>query len=235
MFNPKAKLQIITIDSEHKCLIVDDALMQPEIWVQQAKLQQHKFASLADNFYPGIELRMPKEVVSALMNFIRVPARQYLNARRLIDGHCQLSMVTQAPEYMKPCQWICHRDLLKIDPGQNVIATVLYLFKNSALGGTHFFKPKQSSFVTDMFLQASNMMSSVEFEKKYAIRQGYMTASNEYFELVYTVPAKWNRLVIYDGMQFHSDDIQHIESMTDDPETARLTLNGFITGRVGVS
>jgi hypothetical protein len=234
LFNPHATLNVIPIDEQTRFLIVDDALADPDMWVQNAVKHRDKFVALPGNAYPGGELRMPDEVSQALMNFIRVPVRQYLNARRLIDGYCRLSMVTQQPGQLLPKQWICHRDRLSIQSGQVAIASVLYLFNNTELGGTHFFKPKQSSLATNMLVHASSMMDAEDFQHKYAISPGYMIQSNDYFERVCTVAAKWNRLIIYDGMQFHSGDIQKPELLTDDPQTGRLTLNGFYTARHGL-
>ena len=234
MFNPKASLQIINFDDQHKCMVVDDALLEPELWVKQAALYQDKFTSLPGNAYPGIELRMAGEVSKAIIDFIRIPAKQYLNTRRILDGYSRLSMVTKTPDQLLPCQSICHRDRLKIAPGQNAIASVLYLFKNPLLGGTSFYKPTKSKFVTDLFLQSSNMMSAEDFEQKFSIKPAFMTESNEFFDWIGTVPAKWNRLIFYNGMQFHSGDIQHPEMMVSSPESGRLTLNGFFTGRAGL-
>ena len=234
MFNPQAKLQIINFDDQHKCLVVDEALLNPELWVKQAILYHDKFTNLPGNAYPGIELRMTDDITKSIMDFIRIPAKQYLNTRRILEGYSRLSMVTKSPEQLLPCQRVCHRDRLTLITGQTVIASVLYLFKNPALGGTHFFKPLKSKFVTDLFVQSSIMMSSEDFEQKFAIKPAYMTQSNEFFELIGTIPAKWNRLIFYDGMQFHSGDIQYPELMSSNPELGRLTLNGFFTGRATI-
>jgi hypothetical protein len=45
------------------------------------------------------------------------------------------------------------------------------------------------------------------------------------------VPAKWNRLIFYDGGMLHSGDIRKPERMSPDPRVGRLTLNGFFTSR----
>lgn len=234
MFNPKAKLQVINFDDQHKCLVVDDALMEPELWVKQAVLYRDKFTNLPGNAYPGLELRTTNDITKSIMDFIRIPAKQYLNTRRILESYSRLSMVTKSPEQLLPCHWICHRDKLKITQGQNALASVLYLFKNPSLGGTHFFKPLKSKFVTDLFLQSSNMMTAEDFQQKFEINPAFMTKSNEFFELIGTIPAKWNRLIFYDGMQFHSGAIQYPELMSSNPEIGRLTLNGFFTGRAKI-
>jgi Rps23 Pro-64 3,4-dihydroxylase Tpa1-like proline 4-hydroxylase len=64
-----------------------------------------------------------------------------------------------------------------------------------------------------------------------AIAPRYMTASNEWFEQVATVPAKFNRAIFYDGSVFHAAQIERPQLLTDDPATGRLTLNGFFRYR----
>jgi hypothetical protein len=46
---------------------------------------------------------------------------------------------------------------------------------------------------------------------------------------VLAVPAKWNRLIFYDGDVFHTSDIREAGKLSDDPDSGRLTLNGFFT------
>jgi hypothetical protein len=74
-------------------------------------------------------------------------------------------------------------------------------------------------------------MSSSDFTKKYMIEPGYISQSNEYFKRIGSIPAKWNRLIFYDGSVLHSGDITTPEKLSDDPLSGRLTLNGFFTCR----
>ena len=157
--------------------------------------------------------------------------KQRFGIRRLKTSYGRLSMVTKAPQALEPRQWICHRDRLKIQADERAIASVLYLFENAELGGTNFFKPKQSAFATDILVHYSCTQSAKDFETKYGLQAGYMIESNDYFEKVLNVPARWNRMIIYDGMVFHSADIRHPELMTDNPQAGRLSLNGFFSGR----
>ena len=65
------------------------------------------------------------------------------------------------------------------------------------------------------------------FRTKYGLPGGYMTASNAWFEKVLTVPARFNRLIVYEGTLFHSGEIAHPELLDADPRRGRLSLNGF--------
>lgn len=72
-------------------------------------------------------------------------------------------------------------------------------------------------------------MDRAAFAQKYRIAPGYQTASNAWFEKICTVPARFNRLIFYDGMLFHGADLVTPAGLTDDPANGRLTLNGFFT------
>jgi hypothetical protein len=60
---------------------------------------------------------------------------------------------------------------------------------------------------------------------------GYMVGSNRWFRQVGSVPASFNRLVVYDGAMLHTGDILAPGRLSDDPATGRLTFNGFFTCR----
>jgi Family of unknown function (DUF6445) len=62
-----------------------------------------------------------------------------------------------------------------------------------------------------------------------SIAQDYMGESNDYFERIGQVPARWNRMIFYDGRLFHSGEVGNPQALTGDPNTGRLTLNGFFT------
>ena len=59
----------------------------------------------------------------------------------------------------------------------------------------------------------------------------YLTASNDCFEQVASVPAAFNRAIFYDGEIFHAAQIEAPHLLTDDPMTGRLTMNGFFRYR----
>jgi hypothetical protein len=46
-----------------------------------------------------------------------------------------------------------------------------------------------------------------------------------------TVPARYNRIVFYEGTLFHSGEIARPDLLTRDPRSGRLSLNGFFNCR----
>ena len=105
----------------------------------------------------------------------------------------------------------------------------MYLFEDERLGGTNFFTPTSSLAETEVLVHDSSTLSNEAFTQKTGIPRGYCVDSNAYFERVGTVPAKWNRMIFYDGGIFHSGNIRDFKKLSSNPANGRLTLNGFFT------
>ena len=229
IFNPRPHIQPIHFPNGQSCLIIDDALVNPEALLQLAIEQSQAFQAAPFNAYPGVQLPMPAAISNRLDEFFMLHIRGPLNARRTLRMHSRLAMVTLKPEALQARQSICHRDSAGLQPSQCIAASVLYLFRDPSLGGTSFYAPKKSAHETSVLVHDSGTLGNDAFTQKYGIPPGYCTAPNDYFEKLYTAPAQWNRMIFYDGSIFHSGDIPHPEKMTADPLTGRITLNGFFT------
>jgi hypothetical protein len=232
LFNPAASLQVIANDGQRPYLVIDDFMTDPESWVARATAFRRHFSAPSGNAYPGHELRMPDEITDLFVARLQPWLAAQFAIGEILDRYTRLSMVTCRPADLQPRQWICHRDRLRVAPGRMAVASVLYLFKDPDLGGTKLYRPRLDSAATDVLVHDSSTQDAAAFAAKYGLQPSYMTAGNAYFEQIADIPAKWNRLVVYDGMLFHSGDIRHPERMTDDPQTGRLSLNGFFTGRL---
>ena len=231
MFNPNPQITALPIDARHNCYVIDNALAEPERWVEYAAKCQHEFRIEGFNAYPGPELRLPDGVSRRLDEFFMLHIRNLLGARRTLHMYSRLAMVTASPETLEPRQWVCHRDRMGVPPEQCVAASVLYLFKDSSFGGTSFFKPRQPTFEIDLLVHDSGTLTRAAFASKYALAAGYLTESNAYFEKICAVPARWNRIIFYDGSLFHCSHIIAPDRLSADPRVGRLTLNGFFTCR----
>ena len=229
MFNPRPRIETIPIDAAHACYVIDDALLQPERLVDFAREHRDRFAMAPHNAYPGLELRMPDDFSAYLDDFFRLHMRGRFGARRTLRMYSRLAMVTLAPHTLQPRQSICHRDRLDFGPNQCIAASVLYLFKDDTLGGTSFFAPKKPAHEINRLMRDSATLDAVAFARAHGILPGYMTDSNDYFDKLLTVPARWNRLIFYDGSLFRSGDIASPGKLGSDPQMGRLTLNGFFT------
>ncbi len=230
-FNPKPTIREVFFSNGQSCWVIDDALLQPERLVQHASDHLAQFHPPSMYAYPGIELPTPPGIASPLDEFFRLHIRHRLGARRTLSSNSRISMMTLQPSQLKPWQCICHRDRFISEPDMSIAASVLYLFHEPAFGGTNFYMPKKAADEIDQLRQDASTLSSTAFTQKYGLPQDYMTRSNEYFELVGEVTAKWNRIIFYDGSIFHSSAFSPPEKYTTDPHTGRLTLNGFFTCR----
>ncbi|MES2016240.1 MAG: DUF6445 family protein [Pseudomonadota bacterium] len=231
MFNPAPRIELLAIAGHRPCVVIDDFLLDPEAMCEAVVRNQDGFAMAPFNAYPGAELPVPDSLSAQLDEFFMQHVRQLLGARRTLSMHSRLAMVTLAPHQLQPLQRVCHRDRLGVSAEQCVAASVLYLFKDAALGGTSFYAPRQPLAQTERLIAQWNGMEQGAMTAALGAEPGYLTASNAYFELLATVPAKFNRAIFYDGSMFHSSHITQPELLSADPARGRLTLNGFFVCR----
>jgi hypothetical protein len=235
IFNPDPVIQTVVLSAHQNAYVIDDVLSNPEGWVAEAAARIGQFVESPGNAYPGIELPMPDAINQALIGFFSTYLLRRFGIRRITGSYSRLSMVTKSPDQLKPRQWICHRDGTSVPAGSRMLASVVYLVKDESLGGTSLYRPKRSDQETAALVRDASVLTSAAFTAKYAIPPGFMTEGNDWFERTVAIPARWNRMVIYDGMVFHSGDILRPGAMTSDPTTGRLSLNGFYTGRLSIA
>ncbi len=228
-FNPAPRVQLQPLLDGVQAVVIDDALTDPQALVDWAA--QQAFAQPAYP-YPGVVCDLPLQAHQRMQDFFLLHVRQHLGVRRVQDLALRLSLATTPPGDLAPVQWLCHRDrLAEQGSGQLFAACVLYLFRSPSLGGTSFFRPRQSSAETEALVADSQALPAAEFSRRYGLQPGYMDGSNAYFAQVAQVGAAWNRVVFYDGSLFHTADVGRAQPMDADPRHGRLTLNAFITCR----
>jgi hypothetical protein len=220
---------VVRFDQRHFCLVIDDALLEPEQQLQYASTHRQEFRPVDFNAYPGVYLMAPAALARELYDLFQWRLRRHFDARRSVDMHCRFSMVTLAPQALRPIQWLCHRDDVRLPPRLSMQASVLYLFHNPQLGGTSFFAPVRPAAETDALFEDAGRLTPDAFAHKYRMGYGYMREFNDYFHLLGNSPARWNRLIVYDGGMLHTGDIGAPELLSEDPLAGRLTLNGFFT------
>lgn len=226
-FNPQPRIERVALPGAPPCLVVDDALVDPEAWVDYAAAQFGQFEDQPFNGFPGPELRLPDASLGALDWFFAEHARRELGGRRTLRRYARLSMVTREPAQLQPWQTFCHTDQFECAPGQFVAASVLYLFRDPGLGGTAFYRSLRSERETAALVLASAKLPAADFSARSGIPSAYMTGSNAWYERIGAVPARFNRLILYSGTIPHCGDITAPERLGSDPRTGRLTLNGF--------
>lgn len=231
MFNPNPRIEIVPIAGRHVCHVIDDALLDPDALVALAAAHADAFVETNHNAYPGPELRMPDGFSAQLDAFFTRHLRRAFDVRRTERMYSRLAITATPPERLAPSQSICHVDRLSVEPQHRIVASVLYLFRDARLGGTSFYAPKHPPETILPMIADARVLDAEAFRARYGIATGYMTASNDWFEKILTVPARYNRMIFYEGTLFHSGEIAHPELFSRDPRAGRLSLNGFFTCR----
>lgn len=229
LFRPDPRVQRVDFAGGSYCLVVDDALRNPEALRQWAIARRGEFVHAPSNAYPGIELPLPGGPSRQLDDFFRLHIRPVMGLRRTLRMHSRLAMATTPPGDLLPRQWLCHRDNAWVDPGHAIAASVLYLFEDASMGGTNFYSPRLPAHEVDLLVHDSSTLDAAQFSARHGWQAGYMSGSNAFFERVGSIAARWNRIIFYDGRLFHSGEIGHQRALNGDPATGRLTLNGFFT------
>ena len=228
-FNPKPTIHTRPLPGDRQVVVIDDVLLDPDGLVAWARGQA--FREPPGYPYPGVVVPGPPGLSARFVDFFAQHARSTLGARRTLEHDVRLSMVTTPPERLDPRQWQCHRDRMTTDPTIVFVASVLYLFREPALGGTSFYVPRQSPAATDRMIIDSQRLDARQFADRYGLEAGYMDGGNAYFDCVERVPAAWNRMILYDAGVFHSGDIGRPDLLSTDPAAGRLTANGFFSCR----
>lgn len=232
-FNPHPRVEVLRFGEGGSCCIVDDALLYPDHWVRYAVERREQFVSALATGYPGISLATDGVAAAALHDFFTCHIRRHFDARRTVRMMCRYSLVTLAPAQLSPAQSICHRDP-PVESGLSRQASVLYLFRDSSLGGTSFYESTSSSAESSQLFADAKAMTASQFTDRYGIEPSYMCDSNAYFKRVATVQARWNRAIFYSGGLLHSGQICAPDRLTSDPVSGRLTLNAFFQCRRNV-
>ncbi len=229
-FNPAPRVSSLAIVPGEFCIVVDEALANPEGLIAWAAGQD--FRPPQGFPYPGVMVDAPPAVSVRVGDYFAQYVRGRLGGRRTLSTTVRLSLVTLSLEQLRPVQWQCHRDRLGPAAQELRLAgMVTYLFRDSGLGGTSFYRPLLSDEETERMITDAGRMDTAEFSARYGLTAGYMNGSNRYFERVAQVPSAWNRMLFYNGDLFHSADIGAPARLSADPRTGRLTLNGFFTCR----
>lgn len=228
-FNPAPRVSAVPIAPGEFCFVVDEALANPEGLISWAATRQ--FGPPAGFPYPGVLVDAPPAVAAMVGDYFAQHVRARLGGQRTLSTTVRLSLVTLSPHELRPVQWQCHRDRLGPAQDLRLAAMVTYLFRDTGLGGTSFYRSLQTEEETQRMINDAGRMSAAEFSARYGLEAGYLSGSNRYFERLAQIPAAWNRMLFYNGDLFHSGDIAAPARLSADPRSGRLTLNGFFTCR----
>ncbi|MGL4230742.1 MAG: DUF6445 family protein [Casimicrobium sp.] len=235
MFSDHLKITSTEVLPNVHAFVIDNALADPDALVQFAVKTKAAFRRSQTLSSPGVELRMADAFTAKLEEFFRQHLKGFFDARRILNSSTRLSMATLAPHELRAAQWLPLRSDYGVSTEQTVVNMKLHLFHDETLGGTGFYAPRISREQATRLARDSATLSEDEFAARYNVARGYCTENNAYFQLTKVIPPRFNRLIVYDGAMFHAAHIAAPEKLSNDPSTARLTLDGFIVCRRNAS
>ncbi len=210
--------------------VVDNVLENPDALVDFAIQRASQFTMLPGP--PGPRLLLGEELLDDLHRLVRSKlARHFPIFRSGIKLRACLSNVTLAPAELTKLQRMCHIDRRQSLTGRTY-AGLIYLFRNPDLGGTGLYRWNKPNLIQEaekLFEEdpEASMRYLNEETDYFNEPPQYMTSSNDIADLLAVIPAKYNRLVFYNGEEPHSGHITHPELLTDDLSKGRLTFNFF--------
>ena len=204
--------------SAQPVVIIDD--FHPEPDRLRAVAARANYGTLGP-YYPGVQAAMDPthlQPVGAVLTDIFKTVFGVRTGVSLVQ--CTASMVTVPDFDLLPIQRSPHVDTT--DPGR--IALLHYL-SGEETGGTAFYRHRATGHE---YLSAEHFQDyQATLESEGQPKPGYMRGSDDRFEMIAQVEAKANRAVLYRSQILHSGMIPEDLPFSNDPATARLTLNSF--------
>lgn len=130
MFNARPYVQTFALPGGTSCLVVDNALAEPERWRALASKHAAQFVADPHAGYPVRRLALPGPVLTAMHIFFSETLREPLGFRRVVEGQGWLSLATAPPA--APSRAASGAS----GHGAGVIS--LCLFEDAGLGGMAF-------------------------------------------------------------------------------------------------
>jgi hypothetical protein len=227
MLNPHLTYQLSSIGKEQQpLLVIDDWVTDPSGLVAYA-MQQHDVVP-ASGHYPGLRSAAPKAYQAMLVGEMSefLCKTFTLTSEQLAIADSYYSMVSTPVDKLSVIQQLPHFD----QPNPQELAVIHYLC-NSSHGGTSFYRHRSSDFEFIDQQRTANYFSLLENEiKQYGMprKPCYINGENVFFDRVVSVPAKFNRAVIYRCSSLHSGDIPSDYQFDLNPMTGRFTIASFI-------
>lgn len=213
---------------EHQLVFIDDFLEHPEAMVEAASQARYEPCAGASERkgYPGVRAPAPKAYTENLTELLDPLIRLNFGVPEALPLHkspCTFSLTTVAPHDLGPLQRVPHFDAST----PHFMAVLLYLC-DERHGGTAFYRHKASGLqqITAENRDRYGEMIYAEIDRRPPPPR-YFSGSDECFELLGVMPARFNRLVAYRGSLLHSAIVNPQQGFSADPRQGRLTVNTF--------
>jgi hypothetical protein len=227
MINPAFSFRVEHIgQDQQELLIIDDFVENPQELINCAMQQQDVLP--ASGHYPGLRSAAPNVYSNMLVQslsellcrvFTLVPAN-------INKADSYYSMVSTPVQHLSIIQQLPHFD----QPNPNELAVIYYLC-NETHGGTSFYCHRSTGYEYIDQARSAHYFTTLENEiKQYGMprKPCYINDENVFFSKVASIPAKFNRAVIYRCSSLHSGDISPDYKFDLNPMTGRFTIASFI-------
>lgn len=212
---------------EHTLVFIDDFLEDPQALVEAASRARFEPCPGADEKrgYPGVRAPAPaaySEQVTALLDPLIKVNFGVPEALAVKKTPCAFSLTTVAPHALGPLQRVPHFDAST----PHYMAVLLYLCDDRH-GGTAFYRHRATG-LQQITAETRDRYGDVIYDQvdHHPAPLRYFDDSDEHFELLGVMPARFNRLVVYRGSLLHSA-IVNPQRLSGDPRSGRLTVNTF--------
>lgn len=210
-------------DERQPIVIVDDFYPEPDKLLADAVARE--YAPIGP-YYPGIRATTPDWYAAFVLRTLGAVFTNvfgYRSTPAYEEG--MYSIATTPPDELMPIQLFPHYD--GVDPDK---LAVLHYLCGPDMGGTSFYRHRSTGFETVTADRFETFRDTLETEIKTSgmPKPRYIGESTELFEKIDHCEARFNRLVIYRGMNLHSADISNDVALSADPAAGRLTVNTFL-------
>lgn len=230
-WNDNADIRMLNIGLDQMpLLIIDNAVTDPN-WLVDFALQQQNVLP-AKGLYPGLRSPAPDIYKNLTLQHV-LPIIQPLLAvkdSKVHQNNAQIesffSLVNTPVAELKPAQCIPHFDFAVMKD-----IAVLHYLCDEGHGGTSFYRHRSSGYEWVDKSRQKDYFSRLDQEVQlYGLPQQYINGDTALFERIVSVPAKFNRMLVYSCASLHSGDISSQYNFDLNPLTGRFTLASFISG-----
>ena len=227
--NRDCEIHTYTVGDDREPLLKADKYLTGVDMLRDYAIRNNQF-SKAGTYYPGIRMPIPFRYTQTLAKNFQVYIENIfgLPLSKVKRATSSYSIVTASPDSLSLHQRIPHFDA----PSRNSLAMIHYLC-DIPDSGTALYRHKQSTFeyVDDKRKQQYMQNIEQQFDDLLKHPQGYICGNTDYFEIIKSFSAVYNRLVMYRGSSLHSGSIQPDYNFDPSPKTGRLTITTFIEFR----
>lgn len=186
--------------------------------------KSHEFSRINPH-YPGVRAPVEPELLAQLnASVAQLAADHFELPVRPWMGQAWYSIVTTQASQLTPIQRLPHFDGFD----ENQLAIMIYL-NRTGHGGTAFYRQSMTGFetITEERFPIYKEQLEADVRANGLPPARYFSEGAACFDKIVDLGAAYNSLILYPGKALHSGVIDNALPLPSDPESGRLTINGF--------